>query len=135
MLLGVSIVGVAMTILALSMIVGGLTQSGRFGSPPPNVDEVGRLQVLGGVVLLLLAAAELALVAGIVLEWRRARPVAAALNVLLAFLAFLGAGRAFRSGPDGDVVVGLALLGVGAVFTVAAVVLIIQLRWRHLPVD
>ena len=134
-LLGVSIVGIAMTIVAISVIFGGLTQAGRLDSPPPNASEIGRLQVVGGLVLLALAAAELALVIGIVLEWRWARPLAAGLSSVLAFISVLAALRALRSGPDPDVVIALALFAAAAVFMVAAGVLITQLRWRNLPED
>lgn len=134
-LLGVSIVAVALVIIAISVIVGGLTMGARFTSPPPNVDELGRLQVLGGFVMLLLAAAELALVAGIVLEWRLARELAAGLNALLALFAVLAALRAFTSGPDPDAVIALSLFAAAGLFTVASGVLIVQMRRRHLPAE
>ena len=132
-LLAVSILAIALAIVGLAVIAGGLTIGGRFGdSPPPNVEEIGRAHLLGGFVVLVLAAAELAVVGAIVADRSWARPVAAAVNGLLALVATLAALQALTAGPDPDVVIALALGGAAAVFTAAVVVLVVQLRRRHL---
>ena len=130
-LLGQAILGVAMLILAIGVIAGGLTLGSRFSDPPPNVAEVGRPLVLAGGVLLVLAAAELALVVAIVVaDWRPARRLAAALNALLAIVAAGASLRALRSGADPDVVVSLGLGAAAAFFVLATMVLVIQERRR-----
>ena len=122
-----------MLIVATAVIVGGLTQASRFATPPPNVDELGRTQLIAGAALLLVAILELVLVAAIFADRPRARPLAALLDALLALLAFYGALTTFRAVPDPDLVVVLALAAVGAFFAVATVVLSVQLRRRSVP--
>ena len=134
-LLVVSILGLGMFIMAIAIIAGGLSFGGRFTEPPPNVDEMGRGQVVAGALLLLLSLAELVVVVAIVADWRwrqlrplRPRSIAAGLNALLALLAAFGSLRALRAGPDGEIVIALALAAAAAAFTVTTVILVVQLR-------
>ena len=128
-LLASATVALALLIVAVAIIVGGLTQASRFvGTPPPNLDEIGRGQVVGGLALLVASVAELILAVAILLDWRPARPLAAALNAVLAVAAAFGSLTVYRASPDPDLVVVVALAAVAVFFAAATIVLVTHLR-------
>ncbi|MFN2484499.1 MAG: hypothetical protein ABR509_06135 [Candidatus Limnocylindria bacterium] len=132
-LLGTSIIAVALLIVAITMIVGGFTLDGRFagGEPPPNVSELGRGQVVAGVGLLAAAIAEIALsVAIVIVDWPPARPLSAAIDAVLGTAGLLAGLAVMTSGPSPDVPVGVALIALGGFFIGSTVVLVVQLRRR-----
>ena len=136
-LLGSAIIAVALLILAITMIVGGLTLASRFagGEPPPNVGQLGLGQVAIGVGLLVAAIAELALgTAILVADWPPARPLAAAIDAVLGTAGLLAGLAVVTSGPSPDIPVGVALIAIGGFFIGSTVVLVVQLR-RGLTAD
>lgn len=130
-LLGTAIIAVGLLIVAITVIVGGITQASRFagGEPPPNVDELGRVQILAGIGLLLVSMTQIVLPAVIlVLDWRPARPLSAVVDGLMGVVAIYVGLLVLTAGPAPDVVVALALLAIGAFFLAAMVVHVVQLR-------
>lgn len=69
------ILGLAVFIAGVAMIASGFTMGGRFTgtTPPPNVDELGRGQVFGGIGLLLLGALQAGSALALLGEVRGAR--------------------------------------------------------------
>ena len=130
-LLGTAVVALAALILGITVIVGGLTLERSYagGQAPPNIGDLARTQVLTGIGLLLVAAAQLALSVAIVLyDWPTARPLSAVLDATLAVIStYLGL-AVLTEGPQPDMVAALALLAVGAFFAGATVVHVVQLR-------
>ena len=130
-LLGTAVVALAALILAITVIVGGLTVERSYAGaqPPPNIAEVARAQLLAGIGLFVTAVAQLALVVAIVLyDWRPARPLSAVLDATLAVIALYLGLAALTGAPQPDLVAVLALVAVGAFFAGATVVHIVQLR-------
>lgn len=119
-----AVLGLAVFIAGVAMAVSGMTIASRFGgSPPPNVDELGTGQIVGGIGLsalgLVLAGSALAVLA----EVPRSRPVAAAAAGLAAILSAAGV-IAVQAQPGGDVVLSVALVICTLIFGVAAVILV-----------
>jgi hypothetical protein len=122
--LAVTVLGLAVFIAGVAMAVAGMTVANRFGgSPPPNVDQLGLGQVLGGIGVgalgIVLSGAGLAVLA----EVPHSRPVAAGVSGLSAVLAVIGI-ILVQQRPGGDMVLSIALLVAGLIFAAAAVVLI-----------
>jgi hypothetical protein len=118
------VLSIALAVAGLAMAVSGMTVAGRFGdSPPPNVDQLGLGQVLGGIGLgflgLVLSGSGLAVLADV----PRSRPVAAAASGLAAILAFVGV-VLIQLEPRGDLVLSIALAVAGLIFAIAAVILV-----------
>ncbi len=118
------ILGVALLIVAVTMIVAGITASARFsGAPPPNAEELGTRQLLGGVAVLVAGLAEIAAVVGVVAQLRYARPGAVLLNAVVAVLAASGAYVVFSRGLQPDRVLAGTLSAVALVSAAAAAIL------------
>jgi hypothetical protein len=122
--LAVTVLGLAVFIGGVAMAVAGMTVANRYGgSPPPNVDQLGIGQVLGGIGVgalgIVLSGAGLAVLA----EVPHSRPVAAGVSGLSAVLAVIGI-ILVQQQPGGDMVLSIALLVAGLIFAAAAVVLI-----------
>jgi hypothetical protein len=122
--LAVTVLGLAVFIAGVAMTVSGMTISSRYGgSPPPNVDQLGFGQVLGGTGLgalgLLLSGSGLAVLA----EVPRSRAVAAVVSVLAAILAVAGV-ILVQLQPGGDLVLGISLAVAAIIFAAAAVILV-----------
>ena len=132
-LLGTAVVALAGLILAITVIVGGLTLERSYAgaAPPPNIGDIARTQVFAGVALLIASVGQLALAVSIVVfDWRQARPLSAAADGILGVIAvYLGLSVLSR-GPQADMVAALALLAIGAFFVAATVVHVVQLRRR-----
>jgi hypothetical protein len=126
--LAVTVLGLAVFIAGVAMTVAGVTITNRFGaSPPPNVDQLGIGQVLGGIGLgalgLLLSGSGLAVLA----EVPRSRAVAAAASALAAVLGVAGI-VLVQLQPGGDVVLSIALAVAVIIFAAAAVILVRRRR-------
>ncbi len=122
--LAVTVLGLAVFIAGVAMTVAGMTVGNRFGStPPPNVDQLGFGQVLGGVGLaafgLLLGGSGLAVLA----EVPRSRAVAAVASALAAVLAVVGI-VLVQLQPGGDLVLSIALAVAVIIFAAAAIILV-----------
>ena len=110
--LAVAVLGVAIVIVGVTLIVHGVTIGARYDTgssgPPPNLDELGRLPLLGGVGLLilgiLLTAAPLALLADVRFS-RLATILIALVGGVLALIGLL----AVISRPGADPVVTVSL--------------------------
>jgi hypothetical protein len=126
--LAVTVLGLAIFIAGVAMTVSGMTIGNRFGStPPPNVDQLGLGQVLGGIGLgalgLLLSGSGLAVLA----EVPRSRGVAAAASALAAALAMAGI-VLVQVQPGGDLVLSIALAVAAIIFAAATVILVLTRR-------
>lgn len=130
-LLGTAVIAFGALILSLAVIARALSLEADYAGtlPPPNLGEIARTQIITGVGVLLAAVAQAALVVAIVLyDWRPARPLSAALDATIAVIALYLGLHVLTAGPVPDMVVTLALLAVGAFFTAATVVHVVQLR-------
>lgn len=122
--LAVTVLGLAVFIAGVAMAVAGMTLANRYaGSPPPNVDQLGLGQVLGGVGLgvlgLVLGGSGLAVLA----EVPRSRVVAAFASGLAAVLAVVGV-VLVQLQPGGDLVLSVALAVATVIFGAATVILV-----------
>jgi hypothetical protein len=122
-LLAMAIVGLSVFIAAIAMIVFGMTTASRFGSsPPPNVDELGIGQVLGGAGLLVLGLGLVGSALAVLADLRGSRRIAAAAAGLGALLAGIGVVRVMGEGA-GDPVLAGALAVTTLILGVAAIIL------------
>ncbi len=122
--LAVAVLGLAVFIAGVAMTVSGMTITNRYGSsPPPNVDQLGIGQVIGGIGLsvlgLVLSGSGLAVLS----EVRGSRAVAAATSALAAILAVAGV-ILVQLQPGGDLVLSMALAVAAIIFAAATVILI-----------
>jgi hypothetical protein len=123
-LLAMAVLGLAIFIAAIAMIVFGMTTAARFGSsPPPNVDELGIGQVLGGIGLLVAGLAMVGSAAAVLADIRGSRLVAAGVSGLMALLSAAGVVRVMGEGA-GDPVLAAALAVTTMVLGVAAIILV-----------
>jgi hypothetical protein len=118
------VLGLAVFIAGVAMSVSGMTIANRFGGdPPPNVDQLGIGQVLGGIGLavlgLVLSGSALAVLADV----PRSRPVAAAASGLAALLSVAGV-VLVQLQPGGDLVLAIALAVAAVIFGAAAIILL-----------
>lgn len=91
-ILALAVGGAALLITALSLLVGGFTMGARYATdPPPNVAQLGIGLIIGGVGLLVLAAAMIGSAVAVFADVRGSRVVAAAVAGLVALLAAGGA--------------------------------------------
>jgi hypothetical protein len=123
-ILAVTVLGLAVFIAGVAMTVAGMTLANRYGgSPPPNVDQLGLGQVLGGIGLgvfgLVLGGSGLAVLA----EVPRSRAVAAVASGLAAALAVVGVALV-QLQPGGDLVLSVALAVAAVIFGAATVILV-----------
>jgi hypothetical protein len=84
--------GMAIFIAAVAMTVNGMTLPSRYSgsTPPPNVDQLGIGQVVGGIGLLVLGLLIVASAAGLLAGLQRSRPVAAGISAITSLLAAAG---------------------------------------------
>ncbi|MDP9244200.1 MAG: hypothetical protein M3O77_03850 [Chloroflexota bacterium] len=91
-ILALAVGGVAIFITALSLLVGGFTMGARYASnPPPNVAQLGIGLIIGGIGLLVLAAAMIGAAIAVFADVRGSRVAAAIIAGLVALLAAGGA--------------------------------------------
>lgn len=122
--LAVAVLGLAVFIAGVAMTVSGMTVSTRFGSsPPPNVDQLGIGQVLGGAGLavlgLVLSGSALAVLADV----PGSRPVAAAASAVSTVLAVVAV-IVVQAQPAGDLVLAVSLVVAAVIFGAATVILV-----------
>ena len=122
--LAVAVLGLAVFIAGVAMALAGLTVGSRFGaSPPPNVDQLGTGQLIGGIGLavlgVLLSGSALAVLADI----PRSRPVAAAASGVATVLAVLAV-ILVQAQPGGDLVLAASLAVAAIIFGAATVILV-----------
>jgi hypothetical protein len=81
--------GVALSIAAGAMTVGGLTVPNRYAgaTPPPNVSQLGMGQVFGGIGLLVLGILIVGSSAALIVGLPRSRGAAAGVSTMTALLA------------------------------------------------
>ncbi|HET6380269.1 MAG TPA: hypothetical protein VFH63_04440 [candidate division Zixibacteria bacterium] len=121
--LALVVLGLATFIVALAMIVSGITIAGRFGgSPPPNVGSLGLGQIIGGAGLLLLGLGLSGSALAVLAEVKHSRLVAAGLSGLAAVLSIAGALVTLLQ-PGREVVLPLALGIAALVFAASAILL------------
>ncbi len=123
-ILAVTVLGLAIFFAGVAMTVAGMTITNRYGAtPPPNVDQLGIGQVLGGVGLgvlgLVLSGSGLAVLA----EVPRSRAIAAGASALAAVLAVVGV-VLVQLQPGGDLVLSIALAVAAIIFAAATVILV-----------
>jgi hypothetical protein len=84
--------GMAVFIAAVAMTVNGMTLPSRYSgsTPPPNVDQLGIGQVVGGIGLLVLGVLIIASAAGLLAGLQRSRPVAVGISAITSLLAAAG---------------------------------------------
>jgi hypothetical protein len=84
--------GMAIFIAAVAMTVNGMTLPSRYSgsTPPPNVDQLGIGQVVGGIGLLVLGLLIVASAAGLLAGLQRSRPVAVGVSAITSLLAAAG---------------------------------------------
>ena len=132
--------GVALSIAAGAMTVGGLTFPGRYAgaTPPPNVGQLGAGQVLGGIGLLalsiLIVGSSAALLAGL----PRSRALVSGISAITA-VAAAAAFALLVLAPRRDAVL-IAALGVASVAYGGVALVLARLRqvaagcaWRARP--
>ncbi len=91
-ILALAVGGAAVFITALSLLVGGFTMGARYATdPPPDVGQLGIGLIIGGVGLLVLAAAMIGSALAVFADVRGSRVVAAIVAGLVALLAAGGA--------------------------------------------
>ena len=120
-----AVMGVALFFVALGMLVSGLTMGGSYdpSSPPPNVDQVGRMQMVAaavtGLIGVVLIAGSALLFAGTV----GARLPTAVVGILAGLTAIVLAVVMYLQTP-GDLVLPVALVIGGLVIGIAGIVLV-----------
>jgi hypothetical protein len=120
--------GIAIFIAGVAIMVGGLTLPASYTgtTAPPNIDQLGMNQVVGGIGLLVLGlvilATSLALLSGL----PRSRPLAIGASAIAALLAIAAFVRVM-SGTSLDPIL-LAALGVAAVAFGGAAFVLARLR-------
>jgi len=123
--LAIAVLGLAMLILALAVIVTGLTMASRYsagGQLPPNIDQLGRLPLLGGIGLAVLALALIGGPLALLADLRGAR-LATTLLALLAGILSVGALLLVIQRPPPDPIVVSALGIVALLFGACALLL------------
>jgi hypothetical protein len=121
--LAMAILGLAVFIAAIAMLVFGLTTAARFGSsPPPNVNELGTGQVLGGIGLLVTGLALVGSALAVLADLRGSRRVATVVAGLAGLLSAAGVVRVMGEGA-GDAVLAAALAVTTMIFGASAFIL------------
>jgi len=123
--LTVAVLGIALVIVAVTLIVSGITISSRYasgGDLPPNIGQLGMLPLWGGVGLavlgVLLVGAPLALLADI----RRARLATVIVSLVAALVALGGVLLVIsRTGSNGILIATLGVIAL--VFGASALIL------------
>jgi hypothetical protein len=124
----VAIGGTATFIAAVAMTVGGLTlPSSYVGTPPPpNLSQLGTIQVEAGIALLVLGLLIVAAAAALLADLPRSRPLASVVSIVATVLA--GAAVVLLLGrPRPDSIL-LAALGVAVVAFGGAAFVLVRLR-------
>ena len=122
-ILAIAILGLALVIAALAMIVAGMTMGGRFGAdPPPNANQLGGGQILGGIGLVVLGVALVGSALAVLADVRRSRIVAALISGIAAILS-AAAVIYVSSLPKGGAVLPAALAIATLIFAAAAIIL------------
>jgi len=120
-----AVMGVALFFVALGVLVSGVTMGGSFDatSPPPNIDQVGRMQVMAaavtGVIGVALVAGSAVLFGGTL----GARRPTAAVGILAGLTAIVLAVVMYFQTP-GDLVLPVALVIGGLVTGIAGIFLV-----------
>ena len=120
--------GISIFIAAVAMTVNGLTLPGQYAGadPPPNVDQLGMGQVVGGIGLLVLGILIVSSAAALLSGLPRSRPFAVGIWAITAALAL--AGFVLLLAPTRRDLVLLAALGVAVVAFGGAAVILARLR-------
>ena len=120
--------GMAIFIAAVAMTVSGLTLAGRYAGsdPPPNIDQLGMGQVVGGIGLVVLGILIVGSAAALLSDLPRSRPVAISVSAITALLA-LG-GFVLLLAPTRRDAVLLAALAVAVVAFGGAAVILARLK-------
>ena len=120
--------GMAIFIAAVAMTVSGLTLPGRYAgsTPPPNVNQLGLGQVVGGIGLLVLGVLIVASATGLLAGLQRSRSLATGISAITALLAAAGI-VVLMTATRRDAVL-LAALGVAFVAFGGAALILARLR-------
>lgn len=124
--LAVAVLGAAVVILAVTLIVHGLTMETRYstgGAPPPNVGQLGGLPLLGGIGLLVLGLLLLAAPLALLADMRFGRSLTTLVALLSGLLAVAGV-LAVISRPGADPVLTVALGITALVFGASSLILL-----------
>lgn len=91
-LLVVGIGGLALFITAVAVVVSGLGLAGRYAGvePPPNLDQLGTPQIIGGLALVLVSVGLIASSGALAADVRGSRAAVVGLSALTATLAAIG---------------------------------------------
>lgn len=121
----IAVMGVAILIVGVTLLVNGLTIASQYASgsqPPPNLDQLGKLPLFGGIGLLVLGLLLVAAPVALLADVRFARWATALLALLSGAIA-VGGLLAVISRPAADPVV-TATLGLTALlFGASALIL------------
>lgn len=124
----VGIGGLALFIAAIAVVVSGLSLAGRYAGvePPPNLEQLGAPQIIGGLALVVLSLALIVGAGALLGGVRGSRTAVAALSALTATLA--AAGFAISLVQTRRDVVLLSALGVTALVFAGSAVVLARLR-------
>ena len=124
----VGIGGLALFIAAIAVVVSGLGLAGRYAAvePPPNLDQLGTPQIIGGLALVLLSVGLIAGAGALLTGVRGSRTAVAGLSALTATLAAVGFAMTF--GQTRRDVVLLSALGVTALVFAGSAAVLARLR-------
>jgi hypothetical protein len=123
-LLAMAVLGLAIFIAAIAMLVFGLTTASRFGSdPPPNVNNLGAGQVLGGIGLIVAGVALVGSALAVLADVRGSRRIAAVVSAAIALLC-AAAVILVMGESGGDPVLATALAVTTVILGAAAIILV-----------
>lgn len=129
-LLAVAILALALFIVGISMLVGGLTIGSKYaanGGPPPGVSGLGTVPLLGGAGITLLSAVLLVAAGAVLAELRGARAALAVLTGVSAALCAIGVAVVMRA-AGGAPILAAGLAVAALVFGVCTLVFVRRRR-------
>jgi hypothetical protein len=124
-LLAIAILGVATFIAAIAMLATGVGIAGRYDStsPPPNLADLGRGQVLGGMALIVVGGLLVGSAAAVLADLPGSRRAAGILSLAVAGLAAGGVLLAAARSPT-DPLLPVALAVATLILGVAGIILV-----------
>lgn len=124
----VGIGGLALFIAAIAVVVSGLGLAGRYATvePPPNLDQLGTPQIIGGLALAILSVGLIAGAGALLADARGSRVAVIGLAGLTAAIAAVGFAMSIVQ-TRRDIVL-LSALGVTALVFAGSAAVLARLR-------